>query len=130
MPAYGKRFKEQLKNPRNAGSIKNPSGVGYVGDPSRGIAMELYISVKDGVIEDAKFKTLGCAASIAASSVIAEMVRGKSIEDALKISDKAVAEALGGLPQSQFYCASMGQELIKSAVDDYLDKIKLGERKK
>jgi nitrogen fixation NifU-like protein len=129
VPAYGKKFRDQLKNPRNVGSIKNPSGVGYVGDPSRGIAMELYISVKDGVIEDAKFKTLGCAASIAASSMVAELVRGKSVEDALKISDQAVAEALGGLPLSQFYCASMGQELIKSAVDDYMDKIKRGERK-
>jgi len=122
LPAYGKRFKEQLKNPRNVGCIKNPSGVGYVGDPSRGIAMELYILVEDGVIKDAKFKTLGCAASIAASSMVAELVRGKSVEDALKISDKSVAEALGGLPLSQFYCASMGQELIKSAVDDYMDK--------
>jgi nitrogen fixation NifU-like protein len=122
LPAYGKKFKDQLKNTRNAGSIKNPSGVGYVSDPSRGVAMELYISVKDGVIEDAKFKTLGCAASIASSSIVADMVKGKSIEDALKISDKIVSEALGGLPLSQFYCASMGQELIKSAVDDYMDR--------
>lgn len=130
MPAYGKRFKEQLKNPRNAGSIKYPSGVGYVNDPSRGIAMELYIAVKDGIIADAKFKTLGCAASIAASSIVADMVKGKSIEDALKISDKDVSEALGGLSKSQFYCASMGQELINSAVNDYRDKIKQGEYKK
>jgi nitrogen fixation NifU-like protein len=119
---YSEKVMEHFRNPRNVGVIQNADGVGYVGDPSWGIDMELYIKVEDGIIVDAKFKTFGCGASIATASMVTEMVKGKSIEKALGISKQAIAEALGGLPPPKTYSAILGQELIKSAIDDYLAK--------
>ncbi len=121
---YSKKVIEYFKNPRNVGEIENPDGIGYVGDPSWGIEMELYIKVNDSIIVDAKFKTFGCGAAIAASSMVTEILKGKSIKDALNISNQAVAEALDGLPPPKMHCAVLGQELIKSAIDDYLSKCK------
>ena len=109
-----------FRDPRNAGVIKNADGIGYVGDPSWGIEMELYIKVENGIIVDAKFRTFGCGASIATCSMVTEMIKGKSIEGALNISSQAIAEILGGLPASKQHCATLGQELIKSAIEDYL----------
>jgi len=113
---------EYFRNPRNVGEIKDADGVGYVGNPVCGDIMELYIKVKDGVISDAKFKTFGCGAAIATSSMVTEMVKGKSINDALKISNQAVAEALGGLPAIKMHCSLLAEDALKGAINDYLKK--------
>ncbi len=113
---------ERLRNPRNVGIIENPDGVGYLGDSSYGFDLELYIKVKDNTITDARFKAFGCAATIATVSMVSEMLEGKSIEQALDISDKEIAEALDGLPPSRMDCAELGHELIKSAVDDFIQR--------
>lgn len=117
-----KKAMERLRNPRNVGVIENPDGFGHLGDPSYGINLELYIKVKDNTITDAKFKAFGCAATIATVSMVSEMLEGKSIEQALDISDKEIAEALDGLPPSRMHCAELGHELIKSAVDDFIQR--------
>jgi nitrogen fixation NifU-like protein len=117
-----KKAMERLRNPRNVGVIKNADGFGHLGDPSYGINLELYIKVKDNTITDAKFKAFGCAATIATVSMVSEMLEGKSIEQALDISDKEIAEALDGLPPSRMHCAELGHELIKSAVDDFIQR--------
>jgi len=121
---YSEKVMEHFKNPRNIGEIENPDGVGRVGNPVCGDIMELYIKVKDGVIVDAKFKTFGCGAAIATSSMVTEMVKGKSLEEALKISNKAVAEALDGLPPVKMHCSVLAEEALKSAIEDYLDNSK------
>jgi len=119
---YSEKVIKHFRDPRNVGVMKNPDGIGYVGDPSWGIEMELYISVEDGIIADAKFKTFGCGAAIAASSMVTEMLKGKTIQDALCIPSQAIAEALDGLPPPKMHCTVLGQELIKSAIEDYLAK--------
>jgi len=121
---YSKKVMEHFKNPRNVGEIENPDGVGHVGNPVCGDIMELYIKVKDGIIVDAKFKTFGCGAAIATSSMVTEIVKGKSIKEALKISNKAVAEALDGLPAVKMHCSVLAEEALKSAIEDYLSKSK------
>lgn len=121
---YSEKVKEHFKNPRNVGEIENPDGVGHVGNPVCGDIMELYIKVNDGIITDAKFKTFGCGAAIATSSMITELVKGKSITEALEISNRAVAEALGGLPPIKMHCSVLAEEAIKSAIEDYLTKSK------
>ena len=121
---YSEKVMEHFRNPRNVGEMENPDGVGYVGNPVCGDIMELYIKVKDGIIVDAKFKTFGCGAAIATSSIVTEIVRGKSIEEALKISNKAVAEALDGLPAAKMHCSVLAEEALKSAIEDYLSKSK------
>ncbi len=113
---------DHFRNPRNVGEIKNPDGIGHVGNPVCGDIMELYIKVKDNVIADVKFKTFGCGAAIATSSMVTEMVKGKTIDEALKISNKAVAEALGGLPPVKMHCSVLAEEALQSAIDDYLKK--------
>jgi nitrogen fixation NifU-like protein len=122
---YSEKVMEHFKNPRNVGEMENPDGVGYVGNPVCGDIMELYIKVNDGVIVDAKFKTFGCGAAIATSSIVTEMVKGKRIEEALKISNKAVAEALDGLPPVKMHCSVLAEEALKSAIEDYLGHQKL-----
>jgi nitrogen fixation protein NifU and related proteins len=116
---YSEKVMEHFKNPRNVGEIENPDGVGRVGNPICGDVMELYLKIQDGVIVDAKFKTFGCGAAIATSSMATEMVKGKSIEEALKISNKTVAEALDGLPPAKMHCSSLAEEALKAAIDDY-----------
>lgn len=122
---YSEKVMEHFKNPRNVGEMENPDGVGRVGNPVCGDVMELYIKVKDGIIVDAKFKTFGCGAAIATSSMVTEIVKGKSIEEALKISNKAVAEALDGLPPVKMHCSVLAEEALKSAIEDYLEHQKL-----
>ena len=122
---YSEKVMEHFKNPRNVGEMENPDGVGYVGNPVCGDIMELYIQVKDGIIVDAKFKTFGCGAAIATSSMVTEIVKGKSIEEALKISNRAVAEALDGLPAAKMHCSVLAEEALKSAIEDYLEHQKL-----
>ena len=119
---YGEKVMEHFRNPRNVGEIENPDGIGYVGNPVCGDIMALYIKVKDNVIVDAKFKTFGCGAAIATSSIVTELVKGKTIDEASRISNRAVAEALGGLPPIKMHCSVLAEEALKSAIDDYLKK--------
>jgi len=119
---YSKKVMEHFQHPRNVGEIKNPDGVGHVGNPICGDVMELYIKVKDNKIIDAKFKTFGCAAALATSSMVTEMVKGKTIEEALKISNRAVAEALDGLPPIKMHCSVLAEDALKAAIKDYLAK--------
>ena len=121
---YSEKVMEHFKNPRNVGEIENPDGVGHVGNSVCGDIMELYIKVNDGIITDAKFKTFGCGAAIATSSIVTEMVKGKRMEDALQISNKAVVEALDGLPPVKMHCSVLAEEALKSAIEDYLSKSK------
>ena len=118
---YSEQVMEHFSNPRNVGEIENPDGIGQVGNPVCGDIMELYIKVNGGVIVDAKFKTFGCGAAIATSSMVTELVKGKSVAEALKISNRAVAEALGGLPPIKMHCSVLAEEALKSAIDDYLN---------
>jgi len=118
---YSEKVMEHFKNPRNVGEMENPDGTGRVGNPVCGDIMELYIKVNDGIIVDAKFRTFGCGAAIATSSMVTEIVKGKSIEEALKISNRAVAEALGGLPAVKMHCSVLAEDALKSAIEDYLN---------
>ncbi|MDO9465044.1 MAG: Fe-S cluster assembly scaffold protein NifU [bacterium] len=124
MENYSKKVMEHFRNPRNVGEIKNPDGIGHVGNPVCGDIMEMYIKVKNNIIVDAKFKTFGCGAAIATSSMVTELVKGKTIDEALKISNRAVAEALGGLPHIKMHCSVLAEEALKSAINDYLVKAK------
>ena len=119
---YSEKVMEHFQNPRNVGEMGSPDGIGHVGNPVCGDIMELYIKVKDDIIIDAKFKTFGCGAAIATSSMVTEMVKGKTIEQALKISNKAVAEALDGLPPIKMHCSALAEEALKLAIEDYLAK--------
>jgi nitrogen fixation NifU-like protein len=121
-PIYSEKVMEHFKNPRNVGEMENPDGTGHVGNPVCGDIMELYIKVKDNIITDAKFKTFGCGAAIATSSMVTELVIGKTVDEALKISNHAVAEALGGLPPIKMHCSVLAEEALKSAIDDYRKK--------
>jgi len=124
---YSKKVIDHFKHPRNVGEIKNPSGVGKVGSPVCGDIMELQIKVKKKkikgkvgkIITDAKFRTFGCGAAISTSSMITEMVKGKKIEEALRISNKAVAEALDGLPVIKMHCSALAEDALRAAVKDY-----------
>jgi nitrogen fixation NifU-like protein len=124
---YSKKVMDHFKNPRNVGELENPDGVGHVGNPVCGDIMELYIRVKDGIIVDAKFKTFGCGAAIATSSIVTELVKGKNIKEALQISNKAVVEALDGLPPLKMHCSVLAEEALKSAIEDYLTRQKLNK---
>jgi len=122
---YSEKVMDHFKNPRNVGEIENPDGVGHVGNPVCGDIMELYIKVNDGIIVDAKFKTFGCGAAIATSSIVTELVKGKNIKEALKISNRAVTEALDGLPPLKMHCSVLAEEALRSAIEDYLARQKL-----
>ena len=119
---YSEKVMDHFMHPRNVGEMENPDGVGKVGNPICGDIMEMYIKVKDGVIVDAKFKTFGCGAAIATSSMATELVKGKTIEEALKLTNQAVAEALGGLPAIKMHCSVLAEDAFKAAVNDYLIK--------
>ncbi len=119
---YSEKVMEHFRNPHNVGEIPDADGIGNVGNAVCGDIMRLYIKVKDNVIMDAKFKTYGCGAAIATSSMVTDIVKGKSVEDALKISNRAVAEALGGLPPIKMHCSVLAEEALKSAIDDYMKK--------
>jgi len=124
LPTYSEKVLEHFNNPRNMGEIENADGVGKVGNPVCGDIMNLYINVEDNRIIDAKFKTFGCGAAIATSSMVTEMVKGKTIEEALKISNRAVAEALDGLPPIKMHCSVLAEEALRSAIDDFYKKNK------
>ena len=119
---YSEKVMEHFRNPHNVGEIPDADGIGNVGNAVCGDIMKLYIKVKDNVIMDAKFKTYGCGAAIATSSMVTELVKGKTVDEALKISNRAVAEALGGLPPIKMHCSVLAEEALKSAIDDYMKK--------
>jgi nitrogen fixation NifU-like protein len=116
---YSEKVMEHFRNPRNVGEIEGADGVGKVGNPVCGDIMELSLDVEDGVIKDAKFRTFGCGAAIATSSMVTELVKGKTIDEALEISNKAVAEALGGLPPVKMHCSVLAEQALRSAIEDY-----------
>ncbi len=119
---YSEKVMDHFMNPRNVGEIDDASGVGEVGNPSCGDVMRIYLKINEGVIEDAKFKTFGCGAAIATSSMATEMVKGKTIEEAIKITNNVVAEALGGLPAVKMHCSVLAEEALESALTDYFKK--------
>jgi nitrogen fixation NifU-like protein len=119
---YSKIVMDHFLNPRNVGEIENADGIGEVGNPICGDLMTFYIKVNDNKIEDIKFKTFGCGAAIAVSSIVSETVKGMSLEEAEKISSKRVAELLGGLPPQKFHCSNLGAKALKKAIDDYRKK--------
>jgi nitrogen fixation NifU-like protein len=116
---YTDKVIEHFTNPRNVGVMENPDGLGKVGNPICGDIMELSIKVRDGIVQDAKFRTFGCAAAIATSSIVTEMVKGKTIDEALQISNRAVMEALDGLPARKRHCSVLAEEALQSAIADY-----------
>ena len=119
---YSEKVMEHFKNPKNVGVIEEADGVGEVGNPVCGDMMTFYIRVKNNVIEDVKFQTFGCGAAIAVSSMVSEMARGKTIEEASKITNKMVAEALEGLPKQKMHCSNLGADALHKAIDDYRQK--------
>ena len=122
MALYSETVMDHFMNPRNVGEIENADGVGEVGNAKCGDIMKMYIKVDNNVITDVKFETFGCGSAIASSSMATEMIRGKTIEQALAITNKQVVEALGGLPAHKLHCSVLAEEAIKSAVKDYYDK--------
>ncbi|MFA5113779.1 MAG: Fe-S cluster assembly scaffold protein NifU [Candidatus Margulisiibacteriota bacterium] len=119
---YSKKVMDHFLNPRNVGEIENPDGVGEVGNPVCGDIMKMFIKVKDHVITDVKFQTFGCGSAIATSSMATELIKGKTIDEALKLTNKAVAEALDGLPKVKMHCSVLAEEAVQAAIDDYLKK--------
>ncbi len=122
MPNYSPKVMDHFRSPHNVGEIDAPDGVGHIGNPVCGDIMELYIKVKDNIITDVKFKTFGCGAAIATSSMVTDLVKGKTIEEALKISNRTVVEALDGLPPAKLHCSVLAEDALKAAIDDYLKK--------
>lgn len=116
---YSEKVMEHFGNPRNVGVIEDADGVGKVGNPLCGDVMEMFIKVKDSRIEDVKFRTFGCGAAIATSSIATEMIMGKPIDEAVQLSNKAVAEALGGLPAQKMHCSNLAADAVRSAIEDY-----------
>lgn len=116
---YSEKVMEHFLHPRNVGEISDADGIGNVGNPVCGDILRLYLKVKNNIIVDAKFKTFGCGAAIATSSMVTELVKGKTIDEALSISNKAVAEALGGLPPIKMHCSVLAEEALKAAIEDY-----------
>lgn len=125
---YSEKVMEHFRNPHNMGEIKDANGVGTVGNPVCGDMMTIYIKVKDNRIEDIKFKTFGCGAAIATSSMITELAKGKTIEEALKITRKDVAEALEWLPPIKMHCSNLAADALKASIEDYYKKHE-GEKK-
>ena len=116
---YSEKVMDHFANPRNVGEIEDADGIGEVGNAKCGDIMKMYIKVNDGVITDVKFKTFGCGAAVATSSIATEMIIGKKIEDALKVTNKAVMEALDGLPPQKIHCSVLAEQAMKSALADY-----------
>ncbi|MFP3898992.1 MAG: Fe-S cluster assembly scaffold protein NifU [Dehalococcoidia bacterium] len=122
MPVYSEKVMEHFTNPRNVGEIEDPDGVGEEGNPVCGDMMTFYIKVKDNRLEDVKFKTFGCGAAIAVSSMVSEMAKGKTLEEAMKITPRSVADELEGLPKNKFHCSNLGAQALHKAIQDYRDR--------
>jgi nitrogen fixation NifU-like protein len=119
---YSERVMDHFSNPRNVGEIEDADGIGTEGNPICGDVMKIYIKVLDGRIEDVKFKTFGCGAAIATSSMVTEMVKGKTLDEAMDISNRAVAEALGGLPPVKMHCSNLAADALHKAIDNFRAK--------
>ncbi|MGQ9552509.1 MAG: Fe-S cluster assembly scaffold protein NifU [Anaerolineae bacterium] len=117
--AYSELVMDHFRNPRNVGTIEDADGVGMVGNPVCGDIMEMFIKVEDGRLADVKFRTFGCGAAVATSSITTEMVKGKTIEEAMQLTNRAVAEALGGLPSQKMHCSNLAADALHEAIKDY-----------
>ena len=122
MALYSEKVMDHFTHPRNVGVIENADGVGEVGNAKCGDIMRMYIKVEDGIIVDCKFNTFGCGSAIATSSMATELIKGKPVEEALKLSNQAVVEALDGLPPQKIHCSVLAEEAVQAAVKDYYDK--------
>ena len=122
MPIYSEKVMDHFTNPRNVGEISNPDGIGEEGNPVCGDMMTFYIKVKDNRLEDVKFKTFGCGAAIAVSSMVSEMAKGKTIDEARKITPELVAKELEGLPKNKFHCSNLGAQALHKAIKEYQSK--------
>lgn len=119
---YTEKVMDHFTNPRNVGELPDAAGVGEVGNPTCGDIMRISIQVENNIITDVKFKTFGCGAAVATSSMVTEMVKGKTVEEALQISNKAVAEALDGLPPAKMHCSNLAADALHKAIEDYQSK--------
>lgn len=126
---YSEKVMDHFQNPRNVGTIEDADGVGKVGNPVCGDMMEFYIKVKDHRIDDVKFKTFGCGAAIAVSSMVSEMAKGKTLEEAMTITNDDVAEELDGLPKNKLHCSNLGADAMHKAIENYREKEQAPERK-
>ena len=122
MPIYSEKVMDHFTNPRNVGEIKDADGIGEMGNPVCGDMMTFYIKVKDNRLEDVKFQTFGCGAAIAVSSMVSEMAKGKTLEEALSITPSLVAKELEGLPKQKFHCSNLGAQALRKAIRDYATK--------
>lgn len=116
---YSEQVLDHFSNPRNVGELTDANGVGEVGNAKCGDIMKMFLKIENGIIKDVKFKTFGCGAAVATSSIATEMIKGKPLEEALKLTNKAVVEALDGLPESKIHCSVLAEQAIKAAVSDY-----------
>ncbi len=130
MPVYSEKVMEHFMHPRNVGEIENADGIGEVGNPVCGDMMTFYIKVDDNRLSDVKFKTFGCGAAIAVSSMVSEMAMGKTLEEARKITPALVAQQLEGLPKNKFHCSNLGAQALNKAIDNYLKKPGRGAKSK
>ena len=119
---YSEKVMDHFSHPRNVGEMENANGVGMVGNAKCGDIMKMYLDVENGIIKDVKFQTFGCGAAIATSSMATEMIKGKSLKEALTLTNKAVAEALDGLPEVKMHCSLLAEEAVKAALNDYREK--------
>ena len=119
MALYSEKVMDHFRNPRNVGVIEDADGVGEVGNAKCGDIMKMYLKIEDGIITDAKFETFGCGSAIASSSMATELIKGRPVSEALQFTNKAVAEALDGLPAHKIHCSVLAEEAIKNALDDY-----------
>ena len=119
---YSQKVMDHFSNPRNVGELKDADGVGEVGNAKCGDIMKIFLKVEKGIIEDVKFQTFGCGAAIATSSMVTEMVKGKNLEDALRVTNEAVAEALDGLPPVKMHCSNLAADAVHAAIKDYMEK--------
>ena len=122
MALYTETVMDHFMHPRNVGEIENPDGVGQVGNAKCGDIMKMYLTIRDNVIQDVKFETFGCGSAIASSSMATEMIKGKTIDEALAVTNRQVVDALGGLPAHKLHCSVLAEESIKSAIKDYYDR--------
>ncbi|UCE98435.1 MAG: Fe-S cluster assembly scaffold protein NifU [Dehalococcoidia bacterium] len=124
---YSERVMEHFMNPRNVGEIENPDGIGEVGNPICGDMMTFYIKVKDNRLDDVKFKTFGCGAAIAVSSMASEMAKGKTLDEVMKITPELVADELDGLPKQKLHCSNLGAQALHKAIENYRENHKKGK---
>ena len=122
MALYSEKVMDHFRNPRNVGVIENADGVGEVGNAKCGDIMKMYLRIEDDIVQDVKFETFGCTSAVASSSMATELIKGKPVSEALKLTNKAVAEALDGLPAYKMHCSVLAEEAIQSALDDYYSK--------